>query len=431
MNSKVFENNDLKFYYKENKATELNPLIELYRGKLYLSILKFFIGKCTEKFGTKIFSFKKSYFRTLTNLLSSWLFNLYSKYDFNGDPFLPSNFHDMECLKNTIKDYSKNIVSAEEFEKKINLITNELKNVYYFNLNLLNSYKKSDYYKKNNKKYNLIIKQFKNKKGIEFLKFDMKYSFKIRDKRLFGILDNIILPIEVYNICKNKYNGPNNKLDEYLWITIFRYQLLGSNNHQLGVLPVILNKMTDDFGLKYECFASTINSILPFYCSVFYDVEKYFGSKGSFFNLEPISGTYSFNPPYQADIINKGINKLFNHLDKATETNNILNFIITIPIWDLNGKSVMNNNLTSEIDYGEFNIIENIKNNKHFKGLRMISKENFTYLDHNFNLYKNVTIQNTYVIILSSDSNNNFIEKINEYDFSKYDNINNENLIKI
>ena len=50
---------------------------------------------------------------------------------------------------------------------------------------------------------------------------------------------------------------------------------------------------------------------------VFYDVEKYFGSKGSFFNLEPISGTYSFNPPYQADIINKGINKLFLHLDKA------------------------------------------------------------------------------------------------------------------
>ena len=94
-------------------------------------------------------------------------------------------------------------------------------------------------------------------------------------------------------------------------------------------------------------------------------------------------------------------------MDKALSNKKILNFIITIPIWDINGKSKMNNNI-SNIDYGEFKIIENIKKNKHFKGLRMISKEKFTYLDHNFNLYKNVTIQNTYVIILSSDVNNNF-----------------------
>ena len=117
----------------------------------------------------------------------------------------------------------------------------------------------------------------------------MKYSFKIRDKKLFGILDNVILPDIVYQNCKKKYNGPINKFNEYLWIIIFRYQLLGSNNHQLGVLPCILEKMKIDFNLSYECFASTINSILPFYCSVFYDVEKYFGSKGEFFNLEPIS----------------------------------------------------------------------------------------------------------------------------------------------
>ena len=28
------------------------------------------------------------------------------------------------------------------------------------------------------------------------------------------------------------------------------------------------------------------------------DVEKYFGSIGNFFNIKPISGVYSFNPPY-------------------------------------------------------------------------------------------------------------------------------------
>ena len=32
----------------------------------------------------------------------------------------------------------------------------------------------------------------------------------------------------------------------------------------------------------------------------------------------------------------------------------------------------------------------------------MIPKEKFTFIDHNFELYKNKTIQNTYLIILSN-----------------------------
>ena len=45
----------------------------------------------------------------------------------------------------------------------------------------------------------------------------------------------------------------------------------------------------------------------------------------------------------------------------------------------------------------------------------MISKENFTYVDHNFQLYKNKTIQNTYVIILSNTQVNP--EQLNSYNF--------------
>jgi hypothetical protein len=46
----------------------------------------------------------------------------------------------------------------------------------------------------------------------------------------------------------------------------------------------------------------------------------------------------------------------------------------------------------------------------------MISKDDFTYMDHNFYLFKNKTIQNTYVIVMSNYENN-FIDKINEYNF--------------
>ena len=104
-------------------------------------------------------------------------------------------------------------------------------------------------------------------------------------------------------------------------IILFRYQLLGSNNNQLGVLPNVLKKMKNDFGLNFECFASSINSIFKNYCSLYYDIEKYFGSKGNFFNLKPISGTFSFNPPYQSKLMIKGINTLFKHLEEVKINN--------------------------------------------------------------------------------------------------------------
>ena len=231
-------------------------------------------------------------------------------------------------------------------------------------------------------------------------------------------MNNIFIPKDVYERCKSRYTGLNKYLDINIWIILFRYQLLGSNNHQLAILPRIINNMEKDFKLNFECFASAINSVSKNYCSIYYDIEKYFGSKGSFFNLKPKSGTYSFNPPYQSDIITNGINKLLFYLEEANKIKKILNFIITIPIWDIKGKELMNE-VNNGIDYGEFEIVNKIKKNKYFRGLKMISKENFTYLDHNFKLYKDVTIQNTYVIVLSSDKNNNFIEKIDKYNFKK------------
>jgi len=56
----------------------VDPILELYRGKIYCNILNNFIFVCTKHLGKEIFSIKKSYQRTLTNLLSSWMFNLYS-----------------------------------------------------------------------------------------------------------------------------------------------------------------------------------------------------------------------------------------------------------------------------------------------------------------------------------------------------------------
>ena len=65
---------------------------------------------------------------------------------------------------------------------------------------------------------------------------------------------------------------------------------------------------------------------------------------GSFFNYKVEKGVYSLNPPYQTDIITRGIERLFYYLDQNTlnfDDNNRLTFIITIPIWDNVGKKIM------------------------------------------------------------------------------------------
>ena len=396
---------------------------ELYRGDLYCNLLKNFTKSCLENLNESIFSHKKSANRTITNLLASWFFTLYQYYDFKDDPFFPTNYSYTNTLEKTLKDYCS--LSKIDCKEKINNIITDLSCYYKNILEKLKEYKIQN---------NIIfvtkinIYQKRDKESITFYKLILNDNMpKIMNNKLNNIINNIIIPVNQYNMMKNRYNG--NDIDNIIWIIIYRYQLLSSNNNQLAVLQHILEKMKNDFNLSVECFASAINGSLSNYCSLYYDVEKYFGSIGSFFQMIPTKGVYSFNPPYQYDIISNGITRIINimKLSKTEDVENKLCFIITIPIWDIEGKKYMKENMTENnnntIDYDDFNIMNDIRQSIYFKGLRMISKNDFTYFDHNFHLYKNKTIQNTYVIIMSNYECD-YIEKINKYDFFSYDNNN-------
>ena len=58
--------------------------------------------------------------------------------------------------------------------------------------------------------------------------------------------------------------------------------------------------------------------------------------------------------------------------------------------------------------------MDELKTSKYFKAVRLIPKEKFTYFDYNFDLYKNKTIQDTYIFVIG----NNDIDLSN---FMKYD----------
>ena len=406
--------------------TSVEPILELFKGKTYSYLIKLFSNDCIEQFGTHIFSIKKSFSRTLTNILASWIFSLYIDYDFMDDYFLPTNYENTISLEIMLKDMCKYDTTITNVDVKINKILTNLKANYKTNLILFNDYMVSSIYLNNKDNYKIkkFIVRLKKNNMIDvsettFYKFEIKVNFVIKDKRLQNILNNILIPIKIYEKLSSIYSGPKEMIDPYIWAILFRYQLLGSNNHQLAVSSGIMMKLHEDYKLNFECFASAINNTFNNFCSIYYDLERYFGSNGSFFNIAPKSGTFGFNPPYQKEIIEIGVKKLFTFLE---QTNDFLQFIITIPVWDLEGRTIMkdqyNNELEKQnIDYGDFPIIKEIKESPFFRGLRMIPKEKFTYIDHNFELYKNKTIQNTYVIILSNKECD--MTKLNEYDFEK------------
>ena len=400
----------------KNKST-IDPILELYRGKIYCQIIKMFIHIVTQNLGTAIFSVKKSFPRTLTNLLSSWMFTLYAFESNDNDPFFPDFFQNSEPLKITLLDFCKYEDKDKDYNVIVDMIISEFIEFLNVQIDILNKYKISPFYLNSKDNYQIIKKPFNQKRNedtVAFYKFKIIVLFGIKDRRLVNILENVLLPIDVYNKLKCNYTGNPKDMDTIIWIIIFRYQLLGSNNHQLGILPDIIDEMVTDYNLNFECFASSINSTLGNYCSIYYDLERFFGSKGNFFKIELTEGTYSFNPPYQKDIMDKGIKRLLVFLENSKNNNKNLTFIMTIPIWDKEGQQILNQQ--NKIDYGDFEIIKDIKDSPYFIGLRLISKDEFTYLDHNFKLYKNKTIQNTYIIMLSTDVNIDF-SKVLKYQF--------------
>ena len=155
-------------------------------------------------------------------------------------------------------------------------------------------------------------------------------------------------------------NGGTEKFTDIIYCILLRYFTLGSNNNQLAVSPKTMNQFKNKFNMTFESFASAINYNSKYFCSIYPDLESLFGSFGNFFEVEFIKGCYNFNPPFQEDIINLGIEKILYHLENSKEE---LTFIITIPVWDKLGKKLFG----IEDKYSDLPIISKIRESKFLK----------------------------------------------------------------
>ena len=106
LSTKELNTDFIKCKYLDFKSSLINPNIEIFRSDCLFKILSKFIDVVTKRLGIEIFSIKKNYIRTLTNIFSSWLFVQYSREDCIKDPILPSG-KQFDTLKITLIDMMK------------------------------------------------------------------------------------------------------------------------------------------------------------------------------------------------------------------------------------------------------------------------------------------------------------------------------------
>ena len=220
------------------------------------------------------------------------------------------------------------------------------------------------------------IKLFKKSKK------KIKYTFENN----FFIYKNI--RIYISNALFNKlYNRLTVKNYELIFILILRYTSLNSLNQQLGINPKFYLELKKSLNLDFELFGSAINTTLLNYCSIFYDIEKYFGSNGNFFNYKLNRHFYVANPPYDELIMFNMSKKFLIELNKTEP----LSILVILPCWDKN-----------ESKYGKFHALNLLIDSNYVSFIKKIYKKYTQFINHL--LEQVISPVDVYFILLQNDA---------------------------
>lgn len=190
-------------------------------------------------------------------------------------------------------------------------------------------------------------------------------------------------------------------MNNIIFALAYRYQLLDGRNQQLAISIPLKALFKQKYGVNFELFGSGINRYCDNYCSLFYDVEKWFGSKGNFFTTKAISGYYFCNPPYDNYIMGRMAHRLLKCLDRAERKKLPLLIICTVPIWDYQTLTELKDKCNIKhhiLDYGSYDVLTLLKDSKFQPQIYKYCKTDFPY--YNFALSTFVYAANTYVIVI-------------------------------
>jgi hypothetical protein len=358
----------MEYSFTKCKYQKIHPSIELKRVYLLKKIRNYFYDVIKKKTKT----LKK---KIISSIFSRWYFSQFINGKCFQDPLIVSPIS-IATVKDDI-----------EYQQKNGFTTVKVSNEFYNN-----------FFRKLKTKCDSSIREIKKIKKLD------KYQItQVTDDNIITLslhINNksydVAIEKRVYLKLKLKYNSKDYELNTLLWCLINRYTVLKIYNLQLAVHPDLYKKIHEELGVNFELFASSINHYYDNYCSLFYDIEKYFGSKGSFFGMKLYSGFYSFNPPFDELLMVKAVEHIIKQLKNTKKE---LAFFITIPVWD---KASM---LKLKLKYipkhvPKYKALDKLKQSGMIRYHKIYKRENFPYFDYVTSEVKHVA--NTHVIILAN-----------------------------
>ena len=335
-------------------------LIKIYSFN-YLKIIIFDslkIKNIKDETPKKIYEITRKYNNYFTIEYFFWNI-LNSKYKKNqNNLLLPNKVYELKKINNIIEE----IITAfyDEFNKKITpLLLKKIRKSFFKTIkfteilpflqkNHLPPLASNKIYKsydiKNIKKKNIYV----DRKGVDYYlyrkndiisKFPINYLITgVSINRMIG---NHYISINLRNFItdnnnnylKKRYTGKDNNFNNSMFYLITYYKLYGyiyeTGECQLNV-PKINNKKINDLYNKAIDLIGTPLSV-PLnkkYFGLFPDIEQYFGSSGSFYDIEPSSGIYSIQFPASINIIEDTIININKWLDNAFKNNENLTFML-------------------------------------------------------------------------------------------------------
>lgn len=346
---------------KKYKYNKIHPRLEIYRKELITFLFDKFYNVCTQ-FNPTFPKHKAIDFMTRF----CW------KNDGDVDPVIPYNTEHKYDKKQLRKDLNNYGFDDEQVMKKLK-IGHTL-------LDLIEQVEKM--YDKIDENDDIVIDH--------------------QDDRLVYERWNVECSNSMYRKLEKFYDGKFKNKDMLFFCILYRYSILGADNQQLSVNVDLKRELTTNFSVNYELFGSCFNRTYKTYNSIYYDVEKYFGSAGNFFNNTYIEGLYMANPPFDETIMENMSLKLIECLEKTSKP---LGFIIFIPIWDFDTmKKISAICKTKFADMGKYDAYEILKASKYYHKHYIFCKNSFPY--HNLKTGELVFASNTYIFILKNDKMN-------------------------
>eukprot|EP01066_Platyproteum_vivax_P012878 Platyproteum_vivax@DN5852_c0_g1_i1.p2 len=169
--------------------------------------------------------------------------------------------------------------------------------------------------------------------------------------------------VEKYRYLGDQDEDDEEEFAERLYVMLRRYVTflgldLKDTNQRAGNMHAaapegVFHYLNQKLEVTMECFASPLNCYFPTYCSAFLDTDGPFGSLGSFFDLEPLQGSFEVGPPYTEEVMHNTALHILKILNNSEQHYPLrpLSFVVFVPDWSV---GTMGLDLMDGDDFSQF-----------------------------------------------------------------------------